>query len=139
MNHDGVASTFVHETYRRSHSLTVESYDPDHIVSSCVGEGNGDCQDDNVPLARTLASALKSTAYTLPICPDIRRIVVPVMTSHKNTARSPPALANLALSCALTKFVSQYTVIHRKGDIYMMKHIHTQIARGFRSRELRTP
>ena len=52
----------------------------------------------DVPLATTLASALKSTTKIFPMCPAILRIVVPVMTSHRNTERSPPEDANFALS-----------------------------------------
>lgn len=58
-----------------------------------------------VPLASTLASALNSTAWTLPMWPASRRVVTPVATSQTKTDLSPPDDANLALSWLLDSTV----------------------------------
>lgn len=55
----------------------------------------------DVPLAKTLESSLNSTTNIFPICPAILRVVVPDITSHRNTERSPPEDASLLLSCDL--------------------------------------
>ena len=58
-------------------------------------------QPRDVPLARTDASLLKSTAFTLPACPLNRLMTDPDVTSHRKTALSPPDDANRELSGVL--------------------------------------
>lgn len=71
-----------------------------------------------IPLARTLASSLNSTAKIFPMWPDMRLTVVPATTSHKKTERSPPADANLLLSCDLeySRSTVKFTVTSRGGS-----------------------
>jgi hypothetical protein len=87
-------------THRRSHSLTVESYEPNAIAVS-IGVTIGKNIEETLPLATTEASLLNSTTLIFAKCADILRMVFPVFTSQRKTDRSPPDETNLALSCAL--------------------------------------
>lgn len=87
--------------YRMSHNLTVASYDPVRATRPCQREEAGYDTRADAPLASTLASALNSTACTLPMWPASRRVVTAVATSQTKTDLSPPEEANLALSWLL--------------------------------------